>query len=111
MKNKGVRYALTLERQRSFLNYVAESIVYYYCLPLFTALFGTGCRIGEMIGLCWEDLDYENKTISINHAAIYRVMENGKSEFHISTSKIKARVCIILMIDVIEKTFRNEYES
>ena len=57
-KNKGIRHALTLEQQRAFLNYVSNSPVYCHWLPLFTALFGTGCRIGEMIGLRWEDLDY-----------------------------------------------------
>ena len=56
-KNKGIRHALTLEQQRAFLNYVSNSPVYCHWLPLFTALFGTGCRIGEMIGLRWEDLD------------------------------------------------------
>ncbi len=110
-KNKGIRHALTLEQQRAFLNYIAESPVYCHWLPLFTALFGTGCRIGEMIGLRWEDLDYDNKTISINHTAIYRVMENGKSEFHISTPKTNAGVRIIPMMEAVEKAFRDEYEA
>lgn len=46
-KNKGIRHALTLEQQRAFLNYVSNSPVYCHWLPLFTALFGTGCRIGD----------------------------------------------------------------
>lgn len=37
-KNKGIRHALTLEQQRAFLNYVANSPVYVHWLPLFTAL-------------------------------------------------------------------------
>ena len=78
---------------------------------LFTALFGTGCRIGEMIGLRWEDLDYENKTISINHAAIYRVMENGKSEFHISSPKTEAGIRTIPMMQAVEQAFKDEYEA
>lgn len=90
---------------------MSNSPVYCHWLPLFTALFGTGCRIGEMVGLRWEDLDYENKTISINHAAIYRVMENGKSEFHISTPKTEAGVRIIPMMEAVEKAFRDEYEA
>lgn len=110
-KNKGIRHALTLEQQRAFLNYVSNSPVYCHWLPLFTTLFGTGCRIGEMIGLRWEDLDFDNKTISINHAAIYRVMENGKSEFHISTPKTEAGTRIIPMMKAVEKAFRDEYES
>lgn len=46
-KNKGIRHALTLEQQRAFLNYVSNSPVYCHWLPLFTALFGTGCQIGR----------------------------------------------------------------
>ena len=56
-KNRGIRHALSLEQQRAFLGYVAESPIYCHWLPLFTVLFGTGCRIGEVIGLRWEDLD------------------------------------------------------
>ncbi len=110
-KNKGIRHALTLEQQRAFLNYVANSPVYCHWLPLFTVLFGTGCRIGEAIGLRWEDLDYENKIIRVNHAAIYRMMENRKSEFHISTPKTQAGVRIIPMMDVVEQAFRDEYKA
>lgn len=110
-KNKGIRHALTMEQQRAFLDYVSSSPIFCHWLPLFTALFGTGCRIGEMIGLRWEDLDYKNKAISINHAAIYRVMENGKSEFHISTPKTEAGVRVIPMLDAVEQAFRDEYET
>ena len=79
-----------------------------HCLQHF---FGTGCRIGEMIGLRWEDLDYENKTVSINHAAIYRVMENGKSEFHISSPKTEAGIRTIPMMQAVEQAFKDEYEA
>lgn len=64
-----------------------------------------------MIGLRWEDLDYENKTISINHAAIYRVMENGKSEFHISSPKTEAGIRTIPMMQAVEQAFKDEYEA
>ena len=110
-KNKGIRHALTLEQQRAFLGYVAESPVYYHWLPLFTVLFGTGCRIGEVIGLRWDDLDYEEKTISINHAVIYMFTERKKSEFHVSTPKTLAGTRIIPMMDVVEKAFKDEYEA
>lgn len=110
-KNKGIRHALTLEQQRAFLNYVANSPVFCHWLSLMTVLFGTGCRIGELIGLRWEDIDFENRSISINHAAIYRVMENGKSEFHISSPKTDAGTRIIPMLEAVEKAFKDEYEA
>ena len=50
-KNQGVRHALTVEQQRAFMNYTASSSVFEHWTPLFTVLLGTGCRIGEVIGL------------------------------------------------------------
>ena len=35
-------------------------------------MLGTGCRIGEVIGLTWDDIDFENATLSINHQIIYK---------------------------------------
>ena len=60
-KNRGIRHALTIEQQRAFMNYIANSLVYYHWWPLFTFLLGTGCRIGEAIALRWDDLDFEIK--------------------------------------------------
>lgn len=109
-KNKGIRHALTVEQQRAFLGYVAESPVYNHWLPLFTVLFGTGCRIGEAIGLRWEDLDYEKRLISINHSVIYMFMGNRKSEFHVSTPKTEAGTRLIPMMDAVYQAFQDEYE-
>ena len=110
-KNKGIRHALTIAQQKAFLDYVARTPVYCHWLPLFTVLFGTGCRIGELIGLRWEDLDYENRLISINHAVIYMTMENGKSEFHVSTPKTEAGTRTIPMMESVRKAFQEEYEA
>ena len=109
--DKGTRHALTREQQKAFMEYTANSPIYSHWLPLFTVLFGTGCRIGEVIGLRWDDLDYENREISINHAVIYRVMENGKAEFHVSTPKTKAGKRKIPMMEAVYQAFRDEYEA
>ncbi len=58
-KNYGVRHALTLEQQRAFMNYTYSRPEFQRWSPLFTVLLGTGCRIGEVIGLRWKDLDFE----------------------------------------------------
>lgn len=83
-KNKGIRHALTLEQQRAFMSYTANNPIFYHWLPLFTVLSGTGCRIGEIIGLRWEDLDYENRLIKIDQAVSYYVREDRKSYFAVS---------------------------
>jgi integrase len=32
---------------------------------------GTGCRIGEIIGLRWDDVNMEERLIDINHSLTY----------------------------------------
>lgn len=110
-KNKGIRHALTVDQQRAFLEYVAKNPIYSHWLPLFTVLFGTGCRIGEVIGLRWEDLDYEKRLISINHSVIYMFMENRKSEFHVSSPKTEAGIREIPMMEAVYQAFQDEYEA
>ncbi len=70
-KNKGVRHALTIEQQRAFLSYIADSDVFSHWYSLFEFLLGTGCRIGEAIGIRWKDVDFDNRVISINHSVSY----------------------------------------
>jgi integrase len=111
-KNHGVRHALTLEQQRAFMNYISGHPVYDHWAPLFTVLLGTGCRIGEIIGLRWEDLDYENRIISINHSVTYypRITNSYKCEFKVSLPKTRAGIRTIPMMDEVYDAFQKEYE-
>ena len=108
-KNRGIRHALTIEQQRAFMNYIANSPVYYHWWPLFTFLLGTGCRIGEAIALRWDDLDFENKMITINHSiANYKSAEKNKC---VSTPKTEAGVRTIPMLDVVYDALKLEEED
>lgn len=62
------RHSLTIKEQEAFIDYIAGHPIYNRWLPMFTVLFGTGMRIGELAGLTWNDCDFENNTISINHS-------------------------------------------
>ncbi len=55
---KPKRHALTIQEQEVFINFVANSQQYNHLLPLFTVFLGTGCRVGELTGLRWEDCDF-----------------------------------------------------
>ena len=63
---KTKRHALTVAEQRAFTNYIANSEEYRGWFPLFTVMLGTGCRIGEVLGLRWQDVDFKNRTISMH---------------------------------------------
>ncbi len=105
---KPKRHALTVEQQEKFIRYVAESETYNHWLPLFTTLLGTGCRIGEIIGLRWEDVDFKNKMISINHNVVYRIQDSGECEFHVTTPKTKNSVRTVPLLEEVRKALLAE---
>ena len=111
-KNRVIRHALTIEQQRAFMNYIANSPVYYHWWPLFTFLLGTGCRIGEAIALRWDDLDFKNKMITINHSiANYKSEEKNKCVSTLSTPKTEAGIRTIPMLDVVYDALKLEEED
>lgn len=105
---KAKRHALTVEEQEAFINFIAESPIYYHWKPLFTVFLGTGCRVGEIIGLRWDDVDFKSNTISINHNLIYRRKESGECGFHITTPKTKAGCRTIPMLSEVRKALFEE---
>ena len=103
-----VLHALTVEQQEAFIDYTANSKKYSHWLPLLTCLLGTGCRIGEMLGLRWCDIDFKEGIISINHSLVYRQQDNGKCEFHITTTKTKNSNRVIPMFKSVQNALLSE---
>lgn len=111
-KNKGVRHALTIDQQRAFMNYMSASPVFSHWSPFFTVLLGTGCRIGEAVGLRWQDINLEKRMIDINHAMTYYPRRDNtyKCEFKVSLPKTDAGVRIIPMMEPVYQALNTEYE-
>ena len=57
--------ALNEDEQIAFINYVMNSAKHQNIKNLLIFLLGTGCRVGEALGIRWEDLDFKNNIISI----------------------------------------------
>lgn len=109
-KNKGIRHALSVEQQRAFMNAVTTIPEYSHWLPLFATLLGTGCRVGEVIGLRWSDINFKEKYISINHSVSYYVRENRKSRFGVSLPKTEAGIRMVPLMDSVKEILEKEYE-
>ena len=73
---------------------------FYNWYPLFVFLLGTGCRIGEVIGIRWDDVDLEKRIININHSLTYypRADDNYRCEFRVSEPKTQSGIRNIPMI-------------
>ena len=109
-QTNGTRQALTVEQQKAFMDYVANSPFFCRYTPLFTVLLGTGCRIGEIIGLRWSDIDFENRMISINHSMIYypKMAKESKCVYQIAQPKTKSGIRNVPMMEAVYKAFKDE---
>lgn len=106
------RRALTVEQQRAFMEYVAKNPFFYHWYPFFVFLLGTGCRIGEAIGIRWDDVDMKNRIISINHSLTYyaRYDDSYKCEFRVSEPKTEAGIREIPMMQPVYNVLKDELE-
>lgn len=107
---KPKRHALTVKQQESFVDFMASSHKYKHWLPLFTFLLGTGCRIGEALGIRWEDCNFEENIININHTLIYRKYVDKKCGYSITTPKTASGERIIPMLSEVKNALRYEYK-
>jgi len=108
--NTPKRHALTVPQQKAFTDYLKDSREYQGWKPVIIILLGTGMRIGECLGLRWDDLDFDKRTISVNHNMTDRPYEDGECAKHIQTPKTRAGERTIPMIDEVFDAFLKEYE-
>jgi integrase len=54
---------------------------------MFEFFFETGARCGETIGLTWQNVDFKNKFVKIDHQLLYELDEEGKRRFQICPPK------------------------
>ena len=109
---RGVRRALTLEQERRFLEFI-DCEEFSYWKPIMTVLFGTGGRIGEITGLCWSNVNWEENCIVIDHSLSYRpsVKDDFRCGYTISEPKTEAGKRTIPLIDKVRDVLRQEWEN
>ncbi|MCF0186844.1 MAG: site-specific integrase [Bacteroidaceae bacterium] len=108
--DKPKRRALTIPEQKAFMDFLKNNREYEGWLPIITILLGTGMRIGECLGLRWEDLDFEKRLISVNHNLTDRPDDKGVCKKRIQTPKTEAGTRTIPMIEEVYQAFLTEYE-
>ena len=59
---------LTIDEQKRFLEVAKRSHNYFQ----YVLILETGLRTGEMIGLTWDDIDFECRTLTVNKTLEYR---------------------------------------
>ena len=83
------RRVLTSQEQIRFLRFIRQDRWTFY-EPTLTVLLGTGLRVGELLALNWEDINFEQKNISVTKTLVYvKDLDTKKFHFSIQTPKTK----------------------
>lgn len=105
----GVRKALTVDQQEAFMDALDDPANLRWS-PIFTVMLGTGCRVGEIIGLRWEDVDFEDRIVDINHNVSYYPRRDGtyKCEYEVGLPKTDAGKRKIPMLGMVYDALMDE---
>ncbi len=103
------RKALTISEEKLFLDYIRENPVYHKWYPIFKVMLSTGCRVGEITGLRWEDVDLKEKEIDINHTLVYYSHGQHKGcAYNIHSPKTKNSIRIVPIDDDTVEAFKEQ---
>lgn len=106
------RHALSVEEEQAFIKALDDPKNFRW-KPLFTVMFGTGCRIGEIIGLRWDDVDFEDGFITIDHNVTYypRSERDYRCEYELTLPKTKAGIRTIPMLRKVREALELEKKN
>ena len=99
------KQAIPQTEMNAFLTYIRREEHSLY-VPLIEALLGTGARIGEIGGLQWRDIDFENSEIHIRHQVQYRpTVDNPQVHYYTVSPKSESGTRTIPMLPEVRKAF------
>lgn len=79
---------LTVEQAESLVSFARQDTVYRRYVDEIVILLGTGLRISELCGLTVSDIDFEKRSISIDH----QLLKDVSHGYYINTPKTKSGV-------------------
>lgn len=112
-----IKIPMAKEKERMVFNRLEQQKLESYCLNSKPNYIGiiiclyTGIRLGELLALTWNDIDFDNKLLKVNKT-VYTITKNGKNEAYIDRPKTKQSNRIIpLPKQIINLLKRKKKES
>lgn len=106
---KKSRKALTLAEQNLFEDFLRTNNKYKGWDPIFITMLWTGLRVGEVTGLRWDDIDFNNNTISVNHTLVYYQTRTERGcDFTVNTPKTKAGERTVPLLPKVKEALKME---
>lgn len=102
-KQRDVKEArvLTKQEQEVFLEY-SKNTMYYNAYVL---LLQTGLRPGELGGLKWEDIDFENRELHVNRTLL---QDKSKGGFYFGSPKNKMSIRVVPLTDTAIRALKEQ---
>jgi integrase len=98
---------LTPEQEKSLLTFTANDTVYQKYYDELVILLGTGLRISELCGLTDADLDFEGRTINVDH----QLLKDTEIGYYIETPKTKSGIRQIPMSENVYEALKRVMEN
>ena len=73
-------------------------------------VLGTGLRISEALGITWDDIDFENKCVNVNHQIVYKKL-NGISKHRVCPTKTKETRIVPMQDEIIKILQQHKKET
>ncbi len=102
--------ALNVEQEQEFLERVKVRSSMNWLYPFYAILLITGMRLSEALGLTWEDINMNERTININHQLLYRKINNKMLLYCQDSAKTESGNRIIPMNDEVYRLFIQQKE-
>ena len=101
---KKEREAIEEHKVELFMNYIKQSQSYSFSYSAFVVLFNTGVRIGELVALTWDDIDFKRNTITVDKGLNrYRKKDYGFT-LGVASTKSTTSNRIIKMNSIVKST-------
>ena len=104
--------ALTKEQQDRFLDFVRKDPYYQIYYNFYVVAFNTGMRAGELCGLTWDNIDFENDVIHVTKTLMAREdrLHDGRQKIILNAPKTKKSKRDIPMLPVVKDALENQRE-
>lgn len=100
---KKERRVLTSEEQKLFMKEIAGD----FYGPICMLALATGLRIGELMGLTWDDIDFEEHLLYVNRTLLYqKTYGEEENTYQIQIPKSENSRRVVLMIPDVEKLLK-----
>lgn len=104
--------AMTRDEQDMFIEFLKSKKKYYHLYNIVAVLLGTGMRIGEVVGLRYCDVNFDENYIDVNHTLVYygHQLPSTHKGYYFSVHKPKTLMSIrkVPMMDFVKEAIFRE---